>query len=86
MAKRKLPGIDLVLDIGTRNIRLLRLESAQPGKIRLKNCWSSDSPHELVVSTFIEYPIIDSAPISKAIKTLISFAKVPAPSGIMLLP
>lgn len=85
MAKPKTSS-GLVLDLGTFEMRLLRLESARPGEIRLSKCLAVESPKEFVPSTFIEFPIMDSAPVQKAIQSLVAEAKVAYEDAIVIIP
>lgn len=78
--------IKTVLEMGTHELRLLMLESAGPGDIRLKKCLSTDTPKDFVVSTFIEFPIMDSEPVRKAAASLIKETKLPYENTILLLP
>jgi len=86
MAKRASGGHNLVLDLGTHSMRLLRLESAQPGEVHIKEKFVAGSPREFVVSTFIEFPIIDSIPVQTAIKSLVSQTKISYDNLTVLLP
>ncbi len=83
---RFLSKINTVLELGTYEMRLLKLESAQPGEVRLKQCLSVDTPKDFVASTFIECPIMDSEPIKKAAASLVKEAKLPYENTILLLP
>lgn len=75
-----------VLELGTYEVKLLSLESAKPGEIRLKKCLSTSTPKDFVASTFIEYPIIDPMPIKKAVSSLIKESKLAYENVMMLLP
>ncbi len=86
MAKFRGPAFDLVLDLGTYEMRLLRLESAVPGEIRLKKCFSVESPREFVVSTYIENPIIDATPVERAVKSLVAKAQASYENVMVLVP
>jgi type IV pilus assembly protein PilM len=86
MARGGKYSYNLVLDLGTFEMRLLRLESASPGEIRLAKCLAVPSPREFVASTFIEYPIMDSAPVSKAFKTLVAEGRVDYENALVLIP
>ncbi|NLI78831.1 MAG: pilus assembly protein PilM [Candidatus Riflebacteria bacterium] len=79
-------GFNLLLDLGTFEMRLLRLESAAPGEIRLSKCLAVESPREFVASTFIEFPIMDPVPVSKAFRSLITEGKVDYENALVLLP
>lgn len=78
--------IKTVFEMGTHELRLLMLESAEPGNVRLKKCLSTDTPRDFVVSTFIEFPIMDAEPIRKAAASLIKETKLPYENTILLLP
>ncbi|HOY65696.1 MAG TPA: pilus assembly protein PilM [Candidatus Ozemobacteraceae bacterium] len=86
MASPSGSACNLVLDLGTHRMRLLRLESAAPGNIRLKQLTLADSPREFVASAFIEYPIMDPLPVEKAIRSLVSTSKAGYESTLVLLP
>lgn len=85
MARTRKP-LSLVLDLGTFEMRLLRLEYAAPGEIRLQKCLAVESPKEFVPSTFIEYPIMDADPVHKAVKSLVAEAKVTYEDALILIP
>ena len=72
--------------MGTYEMRLLMLETANTGEIYLKKCLSIDTPKDYVASTFIEYPIMDPEPIQKAAASLIKEAKLPYENTLLLLP
>lgn len=78
--------ITTVMELGTYEMRLLVLDSAAPGEIRLKKCLSTNTPKNFVASTFIEYPIMDPEPIQKAAVSLIKEAKLPYENTIMMIP
>lgn len=78
--------IKTVLEMGTYEMRLLMLESAEAGHIRLKKCLSTDTPKDFVVSTFIEFPIMDSEPVKKAAASLIKETKLPYENAMLMLP
>jgi len=86
MAKRRKKDLDLVLDLGTHEMRLLRLESASAGEVRLHKCYSVTSPREFVASTFIEFPIMEPEPVLKAINSLVREAKLSYENTICLFP
>lgn len=88
MAKRK-GSLPLVLDLGTNGFRLLRLDQTkqpQPGEVHLKSLATTDSPREFAVSTFIENPIMDAAPVEKALKNIVTQLKPTFEDTIVLLP
>lgn len=78
--------IKTVLDVGTYEMRLLTLESANPGEIRLTKCLATDTPQDFVTSTFIEFPIMDPEPIKKAVSSLVKEAKLPYENIVAILP
>mgnify|MGYP001008798693 CR=1 FL=1 len=78
--------LNTVLEMGTYEMRLLMLESASPGEIRLKKCLSTDASKDFVVSTFIEYPIMDAEPIRKAAASLIKETKLSYENVMLVLP
>jgi type IV pilus assembly protein PilM len=78
--------LQTVLEMGTYEMRLLMLESAAPGDIRLKKCLSTETPKDFVASTFIEFPIMDAEPVKKAISSLIKEAKLPYENCMVLMP
>jgi len=86
MAKFRKPPIDLVLDLGTFEMRLLRLDSASPGEVRLKSSLTVGSPKEFLASTFIEFPIMDAQPVYKAVHSLVADGKVSFDNSIILIP
>ncbi len=75
-----------VLDMGTYEVRLLTLESAAAGEVRLQRCLSTNTPKDFVASTFIEYPIIDPLPLRQAVTSLVKESKLPYENTLMLLP
>lgn len=86
MARTRGPACNLVLDLGTFQMRLLRLDSAAPGDIRLKQISMVDSPREYVASAFIEYPIMDAHPVESAIKKLVTSSKSTYDDTLVLMP
>jgi type IV pilus assembly protein PilM len=78
--------IKTVLEMGTHEMRLLMLDSASPGDVRLKKCLSTDTPKDFVVSTFIEFPIMDSEPVRKAAASLIKETRLPYENTMLMLP
>lgn len=78
--------VNTVLEMGTYEMRLLQLESASEGEIRLKKCLSTDCPKDFVVSTFIEYPIMDAEPVRKAAASLIKETKLSYENIMLLMP
>ncbi|MGM0599880.1 MAG: pilus assembly protein PilM [Candidatus Rifleibacteriota bacterium] len=83
MAKSKLKT---VLEMGTYEMRLMTLQKASSGEIRLEKCLSTDTPKDFVASTFIEYPIMDPEPVKTAAASLIKEAKLPYENCMVLLP
>ena len=83
MAKSK---IKTVLEMGTYEMRLMTLQKAGSGEIRLEKCLSTDTPKDFVASTFIEFPIMDPEPIQTAAASLIKEAKLPYENCMVLLP
>lgn len=77
---------NIVLEMGTYEMRLLLMESAFPGEVRLKKCFSVDAPREFVASTFIEYPIMDPMPVEKALRSLVHGARLPYENILLMLP
>ena len=86
MAARRRNAPELVLDLGTYGMRLLTLESAGPGEVRLKSLATTSSPREFAVSTFIENPIMEPEPVNKAIKELVTSSKTKLQNVFTLLP
>ncbi len=78
--------IKIVLEMGTYEMRLLMLDSAVPGEVRLKKCLSTDTPKDFVVSTFIEFPIMEAEPVRKAVSSLIKETKLPYENVLLMLP
>lgn len=76
----------LVLDVGTATIRLLRAARAVPGDIDLDLYQVAASPKDLVVSTFVEYPLVDPEPVLAAFRAVIKQAKLGYEYVTMLLP
>jgi type IV pilus assembly protein PilM len=76
----------LVMDLGTFEMRLLQLESAQPGEVNLKNLYIQAAPREFVVSTFIENPIMEGDPVKKAIKEITKNIKGGSRDVLVLMP
>ena len=76
----------IVLDLGTHNLRLIQVKSADPGNIVLQKFVSNDAPRELVVSTFIENPIMDATPVENALKSLVKTAKLGYENVLVLIP
>jgi type IV pilus assembly protein PilM len=72
--------------MGTYEMRLLMLESASAGEIRLAKCLSTDTPKDFVASTFIEFPIMDPDPIKKAVGSLIKESKLAYENCMVLMP
>jgi type IV pilus assembly protein PilM len=85
MAKKR-NKFKTVLEMGTYEMRLLQLESASSGEIRLQRCLSTDTPKDFVASTFIEFPIMDMEPVGKSISSLIKEAKLPYENCMVMLP
>lgn len=86
MARTRGPACNLVLDLGTFQMRLLRLDSAAAGDIRLKQLTLVDSPREFVASAYIEYPIMDAHPVETAIRKLSSSAGAAYENTVVLMP
>ncbi len=86
MASMRGSTCNLVLDLGTHRMRLLRLDSASAGMVRLKHVTAVDSPREFVASAYIEYPIMDASPIEAAIKRLTTSSKTSYENTMVLLP
>ena len=78
--------IKTVLEMGTYEMRLLMLESAAPGEIRLKKCLSVDSSNDFVASTYIENPIMDPEPIKDSVSSLVKSAGLGYENTILMLP
>ncbi|MEW6711264.1 MAG: pilus assembly protein PilM [Candidatus Riflebacteria bacterium] len=78
--------LNTVLELGTYEMRLLMLESAGSGEIRLKKCLSTQTPKDFVASTYIEFPIIEQEPVRKAIASLIKEAKIPYENCMVMMP
>lgn len=78
--------IKTVLELGTYETRLLSLESARAGEIRLKKCLSTSTPKDFVASTYIEFPIMDADPVRKAIASLVKESGLPYENTLLLLP
>lgn len=78
--------IKTVLEVGTYETRLLILESATAGEIRLKKCFSVTTPRDYVASTYIELPIMDAVPIKANISSLVKAAGLSYENIFMLLP
>ncbi len=78
--------IKTVLELGTYELRLLTLESARAGEVRLKKCLSTTTPKDFVASTYIENPIIDPQPLHKALQSLIRESKLPYDNTLLLMP
>jgi Tfp pilus assembly PilM family ATPase len=78
--------IKTVLELGTYELRLLTLESARAGEVRLKKCLSTTTPKDFVASTYIENPIIDPQPLQTALQSLIRESKLPYENTLMLMP
>lgn len=78
--------INTVLEMGTYEMRLLMLESASAGEVRLKKCLSTDASKDFVVSTFIEFPIMDAEPVRKAAASLIKETKLSYENIMLMLP
>lgn len=78
--------IKTVLELGTYEMRLLSLDSARAGEIRLKKCLSTSTPKDFVASTFIEFPIMDAEPVRKAAASLIKEAGLPYENTLLMLP
>lgn len=78
--------IKTVLEMGTYEMRLMTLELANSGEIRLEKCLSMDTPRDFIVSTYIETPIIDPEPIKKVATSLIKEAKLLYENVALLLP
>lgn len=85
MAKFK-SKIKTVLEMGTYETRLMILESAEPGEIRLKKCLSVDTSQDFVASTFIENPIMDPEPIKEAVTSLVASSGVGYENTFLMLP
>ncbi len=83
---RQSANIKTVLELGTYELRLLTLESARPGEIRLKKCLSTTTPKDFVASTYIECPIIDPQPLQKSLSSLIKESKLPYENTMLLMP
>lgn len=86
MAFRRRNTPDLVLDLGTYGMRLLALEKASPGEVRLKSLATVASPREFAVSTFIENPIMEPDHVNKALKELVTSSKTKPQNVLTLLP
>ncbi len=82
----KSSGKQLVLDVGTANIRLVRAARVAPGDIDLSLYLTAPTPKDLVVSTFVEYPLVDAEPVQRVFTDIIKQAKVPYESIVLLLP
>ena len=85
MAKSR-KSLQTVLELGTYELRLLMLERASAGEIRLKKCLSTETPKDFVASTYIEFPVMDPVPIKKAVSSLIKEAKLPYENCLVVLP
>ena len=75
-----------VLEVGTYETRLLTLESAASGEIRLKKCLSVNTPKDYVASTYIELPIMDAVPVKNNIASLAKGAGISNENILLLLP
>lgn len=80
------PTYPLVLDLGTHNMRLLKLRSAAPGDIDLLKLSVIDSPREFAVSTYIESPIMDPQVVEASLRGLFKTVKVGFENATVLLP
>ncbi|HNV69464.1 MAG TPA: pilus assembly protein PilM [Candidatus Ozemobacteraceae bacterium] len=80
------PAFPLVLDLGTHNMRLLKLRSASAGEIDLQKLAVIDSPREFAVSTYIESPIMDPQAVEEALKGLLKNVKAGFENALVLLP
>ncbi len=78
--------IKTVLEVGTYETRLLTLESAQSGEIRLKKCLSVNTPKDYVASTYIELPIMDAVPLKANISSLVKGAGLSHENILLMLP
>ena len=78
--------IKTVLEVGTYETRLLTLESANSGEIRLKKCLSVNTPKDYVASTYIELPIMDVVPVKDNIASLVKGAGLSNENIFLLLP
>ncbi len=79
--------INTVLELGTYKTRLLTNESNDiDGKIKLKSYYEVKSPNELLVSTKLELPIIDSDLISSYLYFLKRESKLGSQNIILLIP
>ena len=78
--------IKTVLEVGTYETRLLTLESANAGEIRLKKCLSVNTPKDYVASTYIELPIMDAVPVRNNIASLAKGAGISNENIFLLLP
>ncbi len=78
--------IKTVLEVGTYETRLLTLESANSGEIRLKKCLSVNTPKDYVASTYIELPIMDIVPVKDNIASLVKGAGLSNENIFLLLP
>ena len=78
--------IKTVLEVGTFETRLLTLESAVSGEIRLKKCLSVNTPRDYVASTYIELPIMDALPIKANITSLVKGAGLSRDNILLMLP
>ncbi len=83
---RKSANFNAVLELGTYELRLLTLESARPGEVRLKKCLSTTTPKDFVASTYIECPIIDPLPLQKALQSLVRESKLPYDNTLLVMP
>jgi len=86
MAFLKSKNSEIVMDLGTYGMRLLVLDSASPGDIKLKSLATFSSPREFVVSTFIENPIMDAEPVKKTIKELSAAGRGTSKNVLLMLP
>ncbi len=75
-----------VLEVGTYETRLLTLESATSGEIRLKKCLSVNTPKDYVASTYIELPIMDAVPVKNNIASLAKGAGISNENILLMIP
>ncbi len=75
-----------VLELGTYETRLLTLESASAGEIRLKKCLSVNTPRDYVASTYIEFPIMDPVPVKANVVSLMKGAGLKYDDILLMLP
>lgn len=76
----------MVLDLGTYGTRLLQVDHAAPGEVRLKELVQTASPKEFMVSTFIENPVMEPETVKKMIRQISGSFKEKNPEILVLLP